>query len=153
MNFLELFLDVRSLLDAHSILMAKRFCLIAFPKVYIPYLHVSVSKDFFFFFFVWKVPKLFGNSRKMKLFLSLTLLLFLKRDRGWRTFKRPGVDAFLEHMAQFYEIVVYSDQLNMVTSVSFLIFQNVLYDFFLLCLQVVYLEYHMLWNISYWTVC
>lgn len=89
----------------------------------------------------------------MKLFLSLTLLLFLKRDRGWRTFKRPGVDAFLEHMAQFYEIVVYSDQLNMVTSVSFLILQNVLYDIFLLCLQVVYLEYHMLWNISYWTVC
>lgn len=36
-----------------------------------------------------------------------------KRDRGWRTFKRPGVDAFLEHMAQFYEIVVYSDQLSM----------------------------------------
>lgn len=36
-----------------------------------------------------------------------------KRDRGWRTFKRPGVDAFLEHMAQFYEIVVYSDQLPM----------------------------------------
>lgn len=110
-------------------------------------------KIFLFLFFLWKVPKLFGYSRKMKLFLSLTLLLFLKRDRGWRTFKRPGVDAFLEHMAQFYEIVVYSDQLNMVTSVSFLIFQNVLYDIFLLCLQVVYLEYHMLWNISYWTVC
>ncbi|KAK8705925.1 hypothetical protein V6N13_049510 [Hibiscus sabdariffa] len=36
-----------------------------------------------------------------------------KRDRGWRTFKRPGVDAFLEHMAKFYEIVVYSDQMNM----------------------------------------
>ncbi|KAI8552180.1 hypothetical protein RHMOL_Rhmol06G0245800 [Rhododendron molle] len=35
-----------------------------------------------------------------------------KRERGWRTFKRPGVDAFLEHLAQFYEIVVYSDQLN-----------------------------------------
>ncbi|KAH6822757.1 Haloacid dehalogenase-like hydrolase superfamily protein [Perilla frutescens var. hirtella] len=35
-----------------------------------------------------------------------------KRDRGWRTFKRPGVDAFLEHLAQFYEIVLYSDQLN-----------------------------------------
>ncbi|XP_059651158.1 mitochondrial import inner membrane translocase subunit TIM50-like [Cornus florida] len=32
-----------------------------------------------------------------------------KRDRGWRTFKRPGVDAFLEHLAQFYEIIVYSD--------------------------------------------
>lgn len=37
-----------------------------------------------------------------------------KRDRGWRTFKRPGVDAFLEHLAKFYEIVVYSDQLSMV---------------------------------------
>ncbi|XP_052178346.1 mitochondrial import inner membrane translocase subunit TIM50-like [Diospyros lotus] len=36
-----------------------------------------------------------------------------KRDRGWRTFKRPGVDAFLEHLAQFYEIVVYSDQPSM----------------------------------------
>jgi hypothetical protein len=22
------------------------------------------------------------------------------RERGWRTFKRPGVDAFLKHMAQ-----------------------------------------------------
>ncbi|THU54000.1 hypothetical protein C4D60_Mb10t20350 [Musa balbisiana] len=36
-----------------------------------------------------------------------------KRDRGWRTFKRPGVDAFLEHLAKFYEIVVYSDQPSM----------------------------------------
>lgn len=36
-----------------------------------------------------------------------------KRDRGWRTFKRPGVEPFLERMAQFYEIVVFSDQLNM----------------------------------------
>ncbi|VFQ82501.1 unnamed protein product [Cuscuta campestris] len=36
-----------------------------------------------------------------------------KRDRGWRTFKRPGVDAFLEHLAQFYEIVVYTDQQGM----------------------------------------
>lgn len=35
-----------------------------------------------------------------------------KRDRGWRTFKRPGVEPFLERMAQFYEIVVFSDQLN-----------------------------------------
>lgn len=35
-----------------------------------------------------------------------------KRDRGWRTFKRPGVDDFLEHLAKFYEIVVYSDQLS-----------------------------------------
>ncbi|GAB4840691.1 mitochondrial inner membrane protein required for protein import [Ancistrocladus abbreviatus] len=36
-----------------------------------------------------------------------------KRDRGWRTFKRPGVSPFLEHLAQFYEVVVYSDQLSM----------------------------------------
>ncbi|CAK9148858.1 unnamed protein product [Ilex paraguariensis] len=36
-----------------------------------------------------------------------------KRERGWRTFKRPGVEAFLEHLAQFYEIIVYSDQLPM----------------------------------------
>ncbi|KAK8301006.1 hypothetical protein V6Z11_D05G431700 [Gossypium hirsutum] len=36
-----------------------------------------------------------------------------KRERGWRTFKRPGVDAFLEHLAKFYEIVVYSDQMIM----------------------------------------
>ncbi|KAE8660243.1 Mitochondrial import inner membrane translocase subunit TIM50 [Hibiscus syriacus] len=35
------------------------------------------------------------------------------RERGWRTFKRPGVDAFLEHLAKYYEIVVYSDQMNM----------------------------------------
>ncbi|XP_078430064.1 haloacid dehalogenase-like hydrolase (HAD) superfamily protein [Wolffia australiana] len=35
------------------------------------------------------------------------------RERGWRTFKRPGVDAFLEHMAKFYEVVIYSDQMSM----------------------------------------
>ncbi|KAF9604904.1 hypothetical protein IFM89_011186 [Coptis chinensis] len=33
-------------------------------------------------------------------------------ERGWRTFKRPGVDAFLEKLAMYYEIVVYSDQLE-----------------------------------------
>ncbi|KAJ4881959.1 Mitochondrial import inner membrane translocase subunit TIM50 [Raphanus sativus] len=36
-----------------------------------------------------------------------------KRERGWRTFKRPGVDDFLEHLGKFYEIVVYSDQMDM----------------------------------------
>ncbi|KAG8078020.1 hypothetical protein GUJ93_ZPchr0007g5314 [Zizania palustris] len=36
-----------------------------------------------------------------------------KRERGWRTFKRPGVDVFLEHLGKFYEIVVYSDQQSM----------------------------------------
>ncbi|CAI0378835.1 unnamed protein product [Linum tenue] len=35
------------------------------------------------------------------------------RERGWRTFKRPGVDDFLQHLAKFYEIVIYSDQLSM----------------------------------------
>ena len=62
------------------------------------------------------------------------------RERGWRTFKRPGVDAFLKHMAQvrpirlffappslaffprcadavalfaqYYEVVVFTDQLS-----------------------------------------
>ncbi|KAI3848732.1 hypothetical protein MKW98_012443 [Papaver atlanticum] len=34
------------------------------------------------------------------------------RERGWKTFKRPGVDAFLQHLAQFYEIVIYSDQMS-----------------------------------------
>ncbi|KAH9318342.1 hypothetical protein KI387_020111, partial [Taxus chinensis] len=36
-----------------------------------------------------------------------------KRERGWRTFKRPGVDGFLDLLAHYYEIVVYSDQLSM----------------------------------------
>ncbi|KAJ4889771.1 Mitochondrial import inner membrane translocase subunit TIM50 [Raphanus sativus] len=36
-----------------------------------------------------------------------------KRERGWRTFKRPGVDAFLEHLSKFYEIVLYTDQMDM----------------------------------------
>ncbi|KAG8038667.1 hypothetical protein GUJ93_ZPchr0429g33442 [Zizania palustris] len=36
-----------------------------------------------------------------------------QRERGWRTFKRPGVDAFVEHMGKFYEVVVYSDQMPM----------------------------------------
>lgn len=34
-----------------------------------------------------------------------------KRERGWRVFKRPGVDAFLKHMSQFYEMVIFTDQL------------------------------------------
>ncbi|KAL5203021.1 hypothetical protein ABZP36_013973 [Zizania latifolia] len=37
----------------------------------------------------------------------------IQRERGWRTFKRPGVDAFVEHMGKFYEVVVYSDQMPM----------------------------------------
>lgn len=33
------------------------------------------------------------------------------RGRGWRTFKRPGVEDFIRHMAQYYELVVYTSQL------------------------------------------
>ena len=34
------------------------------------------------------------------------------RERGWRVFKRPGAEDFLKHMAQFYEVIVFSDQLS-----------------------------------------
>ncbi|CAD6272246.1 unnamed protein product [Miscanthus lutarioriparius] len=44
---------------------------------------------------------------------ELKLIKVFQRERGWRTFKRPGVDAFLEQLGRFYEIVVYSDQLSM----------------------------------------
>jgi hypothetical protein len=54
--------------------------------------------------------------------LIFTLIWNVKRDTGWQTFKRPGVDAFLEHLAQFYEIVVYTDEQNMVIWFSFSIF-------------------------------
>ncbi|KAL5548617.1 hypothetical protein UlMin_003848 [Ulmus minor] len=46
--------------------------------------------------------------------LQETLLYsYWTREKGWQTIKRPGVDAFLEQMAQFYEIVVFSDYSNM----------------------------------------
>ena len=45
----------------------------------------------------------------------LSSLFSVKRERMENFFKRPGVDAFLEHMAKFYEIVVYSDQQPMVS--------------------------------------
>ena len=35
-----------------------------------------------------------------------------RRERGWRTFKRPGVDEFLRYISQFYEVVVYTGQLS-----------------------------------------
>jgi import inner membrane translocase subunit TIM50 len=35
-----------------------------------------------------------------------------RRERGWRVFKRPGANDFLKHMAQFYEVVVFSEQLS-----------------------------------------
>ncbi|KAI7839905.1 hypothetical protein COHA_006385 [Chlorella ohadii] len=33
------------------------------------------------------------------------------RGRGWRTFKRPGVDDFIRTMSQYYELVLYTSQL------------------------------------------
>ncbi|PON33379.1 FCP1 domain containing protein [Parasponia andersonii] len=46
--------------------------------------------------------------------LQETLLYsYWTREKGWQTIKRPGVDAFLEHLAQYFEIVVYSDYSNM----------------------------------------
>nr|XP_025626756.1 mitochondrial import inner membrane translocase subunit TIM50 isoform X2 [Arachis hypogaea] len=46
--------------------------------------------------------------------LNETLIHYIwTRETGWQTFKRPGVDAFLEHLAHYYEIVVYSDEQNM----------------------------------------
>jgi hypothetical protein len=48
------------------------------------------------------------------MFITILPLWYVKREKGWQTFKRPGVDAFLEHLAQFFEIVVYSDEQNMV---------------------------------------
>ncbi|MED6137541.1 hypothetical protein PIB30_065873 [Stylosanthes scabra] len=34
----------------------------------------------------------------------------LEEESHWDPFKRPGVDAFLEHLAQLYEILVYADE-------------------------------------------
>ncbi|KAM6552639.1 hypothetical protein CsatB_013401 [Cannabis sativa] len=46
--------------------------------------------------------------------LQETLLYsYWTREKGWQTIKRPGVDAFLEHLAQYFEIVVFSDYSNM----------------------------------------
>ncbi|CAN6557689.1 unnamed protein product [Malus baccata var. baccata] len=47
------------------------------------------------------------------LVLDLQETLLYSYWTGWQTIKRPGVDAFLEHLAQFYEIIVYSDYSNM----------------------------------------
>ncbi|KAL1103326.1 hypothetical protein V6Z11_D05G432200 [Gossypium hirsutum] len=35
--------------------------------------------------------------------------VFTLRERGWRTFKRPGVDAFLEHLANLFLAMQYVD--------------------------------------------
>jgi len=56
-----------------------------------------------------------GMNHIRTLVLDLDELLVFSdwtRERGWRTFKRPGVDVFLQHLAQRFEIVVYTDQLQ-----------------------------------------
>ena len=40
------------------------------------------------------------------------------RGRGWRTFKRPGVEDFLKRMAPYYEMVVYTSQASHCDSTS-----------------------------------
>ncbi|MED6169459.1 hypothetical protein PIB30_021449, partial [Stylosanthes scabra] len=44
--------------------------------------------------------------------LEDTLIYYVwnAEESHWDPFKRPGVDAFLEHLAQLYEIVVYADE-------------------------------------------
>lgn len=67
------------------------------------------------FYYCFRTFTLFFNVMGVIcLHFSFLSCMYLKRDRGWRTFKRPGVDDFLEHLAQYYEIVVYSDQQAMV---------------------------------------
>lgn len=40
------------------------------------------------------------------------------RQHGWRTAKRPGVDYFLGYLSQFYEIVLFTNQPNYVSTRS-----------------------------------
>ncbi|KAJ6298405.1 hypothetical protein OIU76_019540 [Salix suchowensis] len=88
----ELYLDMRRLLEEH----VKGFTEPASEKL-LPDLHPAEQHVF-----------------TLVLDLNETIIYSdWKRDRGWRTFKRPGVDDFLQHVGKFYEIVVYSDQLSM----------------------------------------
>ncbi|KAK2080395.1 hypothetical protein QBZ16_000248 [Prototheca wickerhamii] len=59
------------------------------------------------------LPDLPPQARHVKtLVLDLDDLLVHShwtRERGWRTFKRPGAEAFIADMAQHYELVLYTD--------------------------------------------
>jgi import inner membrane translocase subunit TIM50 len=70
-------------------------------------------------------------------------LWYVKREKGWQTFKRPGVDAFLEHLAQFYEIVIYSDEQSMVIGLFTPYYWSSIFSF-------LYISYHYL--AFYWYV-
>ncbi|XP_076908782.1 mitochondrial import inner membrane translocase subunit TIM50-like [Bidens hawaiensis] len=85
----ELYLDLRAATEEHV-----RGFTEPSSEMLLPYLHPQEQHVF-----------------TLVLDLNETLLYSdWKRDRGWRTFKRPGVDDFLEQLAQYYEIIVYSDQ-------------------------------------------
>lgn len=68
----------------------------------------------------WPVTELFtgscccrGHVRTLVLDLNDVLIhADWKRERGWRSFKRPGVEEFLQTAGQFYELVLYTDQNN-----------------------------------------
>jgi len=56
-------------------------------------------------------PEAYRHYRTLVLDLDETLVYSeWTRGKGWRTYKRPGVDEFLRHMSQMYEIVVYSKE-------------------------------------------
>lgn len=53
-------------------------------------------------------------QRRYTLVLDLDDLLITSswsREHGWRTAKRPGLDYFLSYLSQYYEIVVFTNQL------------------------------------------
>ena len=57
-------------------------------------------------------PHLRGGTYTLVLDLDETIICSdWQRKRGWRTFKRPGVDDFIIRMGQMYELVVYTPTL------------------------------------------
>ncbi len=46
--------------------------------------------------------------------LGSNIIRRYKRQHGWRTAKRPGVDYFLGYLSQFYEVVVFTTQYHYV---------------------------------------
>ncbi|KAM2609695.1 hypothetical protein TB1_037880 [Malus domestica] len=49
------------------------------------------------------------RERLQNKFEEILLHSFRMREKGWQTIKKAGVYALLEQLAQFYEIIVYSD--------------------------------------------
>ncbi|KAJ6894007.1 mitochondrial import inner membrane translocase subunit TIM50-like isoform X2 [Populus alba x Populus x berolinensis] len=110
----ELYLDLRKLLEEH----VKGFTEPASDKL-LPDLHPAEQHVFTLVLdlnetIIYSDWKSFDISVLVsKLRWDIPYAILVSRDRGWRTFKRPGVDDFLQHLGRFYEIVVYSDQLSM----------------------------------------